>query len=76
MDSLVLDPPPRLPDIVLTPNKNTPRRQLQLPISIQELIRRVRASLIGEDTTFPTPFGLKKIVYADYTASGRLSTLV
>ncbi len=32
--------------------------------------------MIGEDITFLTPFGLKKVVYADYTASGRLSTLV
>ena len=32
--------------------------------------------MIGEDLTFLTPFGLKKIVYADFTASGRLSTLV
>ena len=32
--------------------------------------------MIGEDITFLTPFGLKKVVYADFTASGRLSTFV
>ena len=32
--------------------------------------------MIGEDITFLTPYGLKKVVYADFTASGRLSRMV
>ena len=42
----------------------------------KEVLRQVRDSMIGEDITFLTPFGLKKVVYADFTASGRLSSLV
>lgn len=31
-----------------------------------------RRQIIGIDQSFPTPFGQKKIIYADWTASGRL----
>ena len=31
-----------------------------------------RKNIIGIDQTFPTPFGEKQILYADWTASGRL----
>lgn len=34
--------------------------------------RKFRDNTIGYDAEFTTPFGLKKIVYADWTASGRL----
>ncbi len=42
----------------------------------REVLRKIRESMIGEDITFLTPFGLKKVVYADFTASGRLSQMV
>lgn len=32
---------------------------------------RLRDGLIGEGMPIPTPFGTKKLIYADYTASGR-----
>lgn len=35
------------------------------------LVETVRDSIIGKDTAVPTPFGLKRLTYADYTASGR-----
>lgn len=35
-----------------------------------------RNDLIGINTYIPTPFGLKKMVYADWTASGRLSSKI
>ena len=36
-----------------------------------DLIARVRDSVIGKDTAVATPFGLRRVTYADYTASGR-----
>lgn len=35
------------------------------------LIEALRDGLIGEGMAFDTPFGSKRLVYADYTASGR-----
>ena len=32
---------------------------------------RIQSSLIGADTAVATPFGLRRVTYADYTASGR-----
>ncbi len=39
--------------------------------SAQTLIETIRASVIGADTAVMTPFGLRRVTYADYTASGR-----
>jgi selenocysteine lyase/cysteine desulfurase len=38
----------------------------------QNYFDRFRANIIGIDKTFISPFGEKKIVYADWIASGRL----
>lgn len=35
------------------------------------LVEDVRNSIIGKDTAVETPFGLRRLTYADYTASGR-----
>jgi selenocysteine lyase/cysteine desulfurase len=35
------------------------------------LIERVRASVIGEDEAVAGPYGIRRVTYADYTASGR-----
>jgi len=35
------------------------------------LIKKIRDAVIGEKQAIHTPFGLKPLVYADYTASGR-----
>ena len=37
----------------------------------QALIEAIRASVIGGDDMVATPFGLRRVTYADYTASGR-----
>jgi selenocysteine lyase/cysteine desulfurase len=36
-----------------------------------ELIELIRSSVIGTDVAIPTPYGLRRVTYADYTASGR-----
>lgn len=41
-----------------------------------DLITRVRESVIGKDTAVATPFGLRRVTYADYTASGRSLSFV
>lgn len=37
----------------------------------EDIVAQLRKGLIGEGTEITTPFGIKKLVYADYTASGR-----
>src|SRR3954463_12419974 len=40
------------------------------------LIRRIRDSVIGEDTLMDGPYGPRRVTYADYTASGRALSFV
>ena len=40
--------------------------------SLERYFRPFREQVIGVDQTFATPYGEKKIIYADWTASGRL----
>jgi selenocysteine lyase/cysteine desulfurase len=42
------------------------------PASMQAWFNRFRQQITGIDQTFETPFGRKKIIYADWTASGRM----
>jgi selenocysteine lyase/cysteine desulfurase len=42
----------------------------------QALIDLVRASVIGEDAAVAGPFGIRRVTYADYTASGRSLTFI
>lgn len=41
-------------------------------MNLEEYFRHFRNSIIGREQTFEGPFGEKKILYADWTASGRL----
>jgi len=40
------------------------------------LLRLIRESVIGEDLLMETPYGLRRVTYADYTASGRALTFI
>src|SRR5512133_1349393 len=42
----------------------------------ERVIKRIRASLSGEDAVLEGPFGPRRMVYADYTASGRALTFI
>jgi selenocysteine lyase/cysteine desulfurase len=39
---------------------------------LENYFKTFRDNIIGVDSTFETPFGTKKLIYADWTASGRL----
>jgi selenocysteine lyase/cysteine desulfurase len=40
------------------------------------LVETVRESVIGKDTAVHTPFGVRRVTYADYTASGRSLSMI
>jgi selenocysteine lyase/cysteine desulfurase len=40
------------------------------------LVETVREAVIGKDTAVQTPYGLRRVTYADYTASGRSLTFI
>ena len=39
---------------------------------LEEYFSKFKDNIIGSNQSFQTPFGLKKIIYADWTASGRM----
>ena len=41
-----------------------------------DLVRAIRTSVIGENEVVDGPFGPRRVVYADYTASGRALTFI
>jgi selenocysteine lyase/cysteine desulfurase len=44
--------------------------------SVEELVGQIRDSVIGDDAVLRGPFGDRRMVYADYTASGRALTFI
>ena len=41
------------------------------PASPEQLLELIRRNVIGDDEAFNGPFGVRRLTYADYTASGR-----
>jgi selenocysteine lyase/cysteine desulfurase len=42
----------------------------------EQLVERIRTSVIGDDAVIEGPFGARRMVYADVTASGRALTFI
>ena len=42
----------------------------------EALLQRIRESVLGEDHVMETPYGRRRVTYADYTASGRALSFV
>ena len=48
------------------------KKSVQINSSLEQYFQKFRAHIIGVDQEFVSPFGRKKIIYTDWTASGRL----
>ncbi|HHC08389.1 MAG TPA: aminotransferase class V-fold PLP-dependent enzyme [Actinobacteria bacterium] len=44
--------------------------------AMPDLVETIRASVIGDDHVVPGPFGPRRVIYADYTASGRALSFI
>ena len=42
-----------------------------MDVRTQRLVERIRGGIIGDDRAIDGPFGVRRVTYADYTASGR-----
>lgn len=51
---------------------NIGSKTYQLPENLEEYFHKFRSQVIGINQIFDSPYGKKQIIYADWTASGRL----
>ncbi|MDN3665780.1 aminotransferase class V-fold PLP-dependent enzyme [Algibacter miyuki] len=49
-----------------------PKKTSEFPSNLETYFATFRENVVGLDKTFVSPYGKKKIIYADWTASGRL----
>lgn len=42
-----------------------------MEVRVKRLVERIRSGIIGDDRAIEGPFGVRRVTYADYTASGR-----
>jgi selenocysteine lyase/cysteine desulfurase len=62
---------------ITAPRASVPAASLpREPDPSQHLIDLIRASVIGDDEAVSGPFGVRRVTYADYTASGRSLTFI
>ena len=54
----------------------TPEALVQLEPRVARLIESIRSSIIGDDHALELPYGVRRVTYADYTASGRSLTFI
>jgi selenocysteine lyase/cysteine desulfurase len=47
-------------------------KMYRLPLELEEYFQKFRSQVIGINQKFESPYGEKQIIYADWTASGRL----
>ena len=53
------------------PGPVDPRRVASVVVGDDALIEAIRGAVIGDDVAAEGPFGVRRVTYADYTASGR-----
>ena len=56
----------------LSPELSQPAGHATKEVSLEAYFKKFRRNIVGIDQTYTTPYGEKKIVYADWIASGRL----
>ena len=71
-------PSHRMPIHVISETNDEVCGSIELKVSVEssDMLSLIRESVIGKDSIVWTPYGSRRLVYADYTASGRMLGLV